>query len=388
MARAAAFNNWNPASGRGFLPAQDPLERLPSAFDAWEHAAENLPKYLAAGEARRVLAELPELDTQNICAAPEIERAMLLLSYFGHAYVWGDSEAASQLPAQLARPWQAVAARLERPPVLSYASYALFNWRRLDSAGPIALGNLALLQNFFGGLDEEWFILVHIEIEAKAADTLLAMSNAQAATSKNDKAELARALQDLSKALESMHATLARMPQGCDPYIYYRRVRPYIHAWKSNPALPDGLIYQGVATYHDQPQKFRGETGAQSSIMPALDAFLGIDHSDDPLRPYLLEMRDYMPAAHRAYLQKLESTAATRQYVLKHKNECSLVEPYNSCVLWVQRFRALHLDFAANYINRQAQIGPSNPVETGTGGTPFMAYLRKHRDETGQHLID
>ena len=32
----------------------------------------------------------------------------------------------------------------------------------------------------------------------------------------------------------------------CDPYIYFNRVRPYIHGWKNNPALPQGLIYTGV----------------------------------------------------------------------------------------------------------------------------------------------
>ena len=33
------------------------------------------------------------------------------------------------------------------------------------------------------------------------------------------------------------------MPERCDPYIYFHRVRPYIHGWKDNPALGAGLIY-------------------------------------------------------------------------------------------------------------------------------------------------
>ncbi len=45
---------------------------------------------------------------------------------------------------------------LGRPPVLSYASYALDNWRRIDRKNPIDLGNIALLQNFLGGQDEEY----------------------------------------------------------------------------------------------------------------------------------------------------------------------------------------------------------------------------------------
>ena len=97
----------------------------------------------------------------------------------------------------------------------------------------------------------------------------------------------------MARALEAMYQTLARMPEHCDPHVYYRRVRPYIHGWKNNPALPNGLIYEGV--FAGTPQQLAGETGAQSTIIPALDAALGVSHRDDPLRPYLLDVRNYMP---------------------------------------------------------------------------------------------
>src|SRR5207244_5215542 len=117
-------------------------------------------------------------------------------------------------------------------------------------------------------------------------------------------------------ALEKMHATMSRMPEFCDPYIYYNRVRPYIHGWKNQPALSQGLIYEGVAEYRGRPQQFRGETGAQSSIVPALDAVLNISHKNDPLREYLMEMRQYMPPAHRAFIEHLEAGPSVRKFVL------------------------------------------------------------------------
>ncbi|MBA3573160.1 MAG: hypothetical protein H0W34_14575 [Pyrinomonadaceae bacterium] len=52
---------------------------------------------------------------------------------------------------------------------------------------------------------------------------------------------------------------------------------------------------------------FRGETGAQSSIIPALDSALGIAHAENPFTVFLGEMRHCMPPAHRAYLEMLES---------------------------------------------------------------------------------
>jgi indoleamine 2,3-dioxygenase len=36
---------------------------------------------------------------------------------------------------------------------------------------------------------------------------------------------------------------------------------------------------------------------------------------------------------------------------------------------------------------RQAQSSPANPTTIGTGSTPFLPYLRKHRDETAESLI-
>src|SRR5262245_34103172 len=99
-------------TGRGFLPSSDPLLRLPAAFDAWEGVAAELPKRLAAGSVRRALAQLPACDIARLGTPAELERAMLLLSFFGHAYVWSESPPPRSLPASLAVPWHEVAVRL------------------------------------------------------------------------------------------------------------------------------------------------------------------------------------------------------------------------------------------------------------------------------------
>lgn len=373
---------------RGFLPTPDPLWRLPAAFAPWEDIAHNLPKLLVAGTARRELDQLPLLKVSALSDHGQLERAMMLLSYFGHAYVWGEATPASRLPASVAVPWYAVAQRLGRPPVLSYASYALHNWRRLDPAGPIALGNIVLLQNFLAGVDEEWFILVHVDIEATVAPALAAIGPAQAAVVEDHGQTVEQALATIASALERAYTTLQRMPERCDPYIYYHRVRPYIHGWKNHPALPDGVVYAGVEAYGGVPQQFRGETGAQSSIIPSLDAALGIAHQDDPLRPYLMEMRDYMPPAHRAFIEAIECGPSLRAYVTAHRQDRpTLRDTYNACVRWIAQFRALHLEYAARYIHQQHQQSLDNPTTVGTGGTPFLPYLKKHRDETLEHIL-
>jgi indoleamine 2,3-dioxygenase len=181
---------------------------------------------------------------------------------------------------------------------------------------------------------------------------------------------------------------MQRMPESCDPYVYYHRVRPYIFGWHNNPALPGGLVYEGVTAYAGKPQSFRGETGAQSTIVPCLDAVLGVEHAPDELRTYLMEMRRYMPRKHVGLLEAFEAgpTALSRVTALGGAAPAGLVAARNRAVDLLRAFRALHLEYAATYINRQAAAATGNPTDVGTGGTPFMKYLKKHRDETESSL--
>ena len=380
------------SSERGFLPS-DPCESLPDC-PALNHLSHELPKLLSVRHVRRFVDE----ESSFLSAIPsnwgedDYRTAMRILSFAGHAYVWETpGQPAAKLPLQLSRLWHGIAQKLGRPPVLSYASYALDNWRRLDRAQPIQLDNIVLLQNFLGGLDEEWFVVVHIQIEHQAGPGLEGLLRAinGAATGKDD--EVLLGLQALASAQTAMRETLLRMKERCDPYVYYTRVRPYIHGWKNSPSLPNGLIYDKVETYGQQPQQFRGETGAQSSIVPCLDAGLGIHHAPDPLTVYLQEMREYMPPQHRALIHALESQtdgsgqALLPAYVHDHKQyHPELWSAYCSCVDLLAQFREIHIGYADSYINRQHQTSSTNPTAVGTGGTPFMTYLQKHLDETKQ----
>ena len=373
---------------RGFLPSEDPLTQLPPGFEGWEDLAGRLPKLFASDQLRTLIEQLAIPDVTLLKTDAELERAMMLLSYLGHGYVWTQKPPPSSLPQALAIPWHAIAARLGRPPVLSYASYALHNWRRINPQRGIELGNIALLQNFLGGIDEEWFILVHIDIENKAGAALPLLLQGQKAATDGDSPLLLKILQSIAAILEPMYAVLERMPEHCDPYIYYNRVRPYINGWKQNPAIPNGLLYEGVTEYAGVPQQFRGETGAQSSLIPSLDAFLGVSQGEDPLKLHLNEMRTYMPPKHRSFIETLEQNSTVRAYVRNTMATTpELKVAYNSCVTWIERFRLKHLEYAANYIDKQKQTDPGNPTKFGTGGTPFMAYLKKHQKGTGEHLL-
>ena len=365
----------------GYLPAHAPALALSAGNEEWDQFGRDIPKLLMGTNFRSRVKALPEFNINKLNGEAEIQRAMLILSYIGQSYQWSENNPATVMPANLAIPWHQVGKLVGRPPILSYQSYASDNWRRFDASGPIECGNIGLLQCFLGGQDEEWFILIHIEIEKKAGKALKAIEDAQNAVSENDADQLEVALTNLRSALAAMYEVLGRMPERCDPYIYFHRVRPYIFGWRNNPSLPDGVIYEGVDEYQGVGQKFRGETGAQSAIIPAMDAVLGIDHERDELREYLMEMRMYMPPKHVAFIEAVEAGPSVRNFVAIAKR-ASLTTVFNDCVELVANFRAMHLEYAGTYIHAQAQATPGNPSAVGTGGTPFMTYLRKHRDET------
>ena len=365
----------------GYMQHVDPVVTLPPGNEAWDEMGKNLPKYLMGSNFRQRVKDLPAFKIETLKTDGEIRRAFLILSYIGQAYQWSDNEPAHVLPAVLAKPWYEVGKLVGRPPILSYTSYSIDNWYLLDRKGPIECGNIALLQCFLGGQDEEWFILIHIEIEKKAGKALKAIEDAQKAVAAQDLDALEKALTNLRDGIKAMYDVLARMPERCDPYVYFHRVRPYIFGWKNNPSLPNGVVYEGVEQYQGKGQTFRGETGAQSAIVPALDAVLGIVHEQDQLRDYLMEMRQYMPPMHVKFIEAAENGPSVRNFVMACNKE-SIKKLFNESVELVADFRALHLEYAGTYIHAQSQKTPGNPSAVGTGGTPFMVYLRKHRDET------
>ena len=365
----------------GYMQHRDPVTSLSSANGAWDEMARNLPKYLMGSDFRVRVKSLPPFKMDALASEGEVRRAMLALSYIGMAYQWSENDAAHVIPAVLAKPWYELGVKVGRPPILSYVSYSIDNWYRLEPSKEIECGNIALLQCFLGGQDEEWFILIHIDIEKKAGIALHAIELAQRAVVANDSDALDIALTQLRDGIKSMYDVLARMPEKCDPYVYFHRVRPYIFGWRNNPALPNGVVYEGVEALGGKGMTYRGETGAQSAIVPALDGVLGIEHERDELREYLMEMREYMPPKHVAFIEAVEAGPSVREFV-KKVNRASTTELFNQSVELVAEFRAMHLEYAGQYIHAQAQKAPGNPSAVGTGGTPFMTYLRKHRDET------
>jgi len=374
---------------RGFLCPYDAASvELEGDLVAARDLALRLPEILPTGAVRKVLEALSVVPPERIAGLDDVQARMAMVhySFLAQAYVWGADAPAAHLPAAVAVPIVALADRLGQQPLLQYSGYVLDNWGLLDPAKGVALDNIYMIQKFASGTDEAWFVLVHVAIEARAGAALALFGPLIAAAANGDEAQAEGLLGRIVEIWAEINALFDRMPEQCDPYIYFRRVRPYIHGWKDNPALGAGVVYQGVARFGDAPQAFRGQTGSQSSVVPSMDALLGVGHASDPLRTFLDELHIYRPPGHRRFIDDVRSESQVRGFVTRAGRR-GLTQAYNAAVQAVADFRSRHLEYAASYINSQGRKSAGNDTEIGTGGTPFMKYLKKHRDETKANLL-
>jgi indoleamine 2,3-dioxygenase len=345
---------------RGFLPEHDPLRAFPAGSElaVLDELGRDLPSLLIDPGFRKYVQSLV-LPPWPSGRTDELRLYYVRLGFLASAYVNQVGQPRSTvLPRNIAVPLCGACKVLGRPPILSYDGYALFNWRRFDPEGPIALGNIDTLQNFVHLYDERWFILVHVEIEALSAEILDAIAQVPQQT---DEAVVNAALRRIGAAVWRQVAVLRRIPEHMDPALYYKTFRPYIRFFEN-------VVYEGVAA---TPIDYRGETGAQSSIMPTLIAFMKIPHKPSVLMDHLTDMRRFMPSEHRALIDEVQAMPSVRDLADR--------DVFNEVLEAMACFREVHFGWALRYI----QSWVADP--RGTGGTPYMEWLGQLIAETRGH---
>lgn len=257
---------------------------------------------------------------------------------------------------------------------MSYAaSYALYNYCLKDpSRGASDYSNLRLVRAFEHGLDpkssEAGFILTHIHMVQETgalvhgAVSLLKEIEIHKQGSTGAKSAFLK----MSQAMDRIEAAMESMWSHSLPkeYISYRT---FIFGITNQSMFPDGVIYEGEND--DKPMYFRGESGANDSIIPLLDHILEVPMPKNPLTEILIDFRNYRPKPHRVFLSYMMSKAAelgVRQYCCQNTE---LAQLYLKLLDHVRSFRWRHWLFAREYIIKRS----SHP--TATGGSPIVTWL-------------
>uniref|UniRef100_A0A8C0H7D2 Indoleamine 2,3-dioxygenase 2 n=1 Tax=Chelonoidis abingdonii TaxID=106734 RepID=A0A8C0H7D2_CHEAB len=361
----------------GFL-LPNPLSELPAFYGPWMEIANNLPHLIQSHQLRSRVYKMPQLSSQHLKGHRELRLAHLALSFITMGFVWqeGEVETVKLLPQNLAVPYWEISQMLGLPPILVHADFVLANWKKKNLNG-----NLDTIFSLPGGESLRGFILVTFLVEKAAAPGLKAVVQAGNAILQPDKEALHKALQEMAKAIKEMTDALKRIT------ISY--CLAFLLRWKDNPAMPGGLIYEGVS---DEPMSYSGGSAAQSTVLHAFDELLTIRHSKESTA-FLHRMRDYMPPHHRAFIEEIQSAPSLKQHILSSGNE-KLRIAYNQCVSVLADLRTYHVAIVTKFIVIPShwagnfQINPPSSLqERGTGGSGILNFLKSVRDTTRAGII-
>jgi indoleamine 2,3-dioxygenase len=171
----------------------------------------------------------------------------------------------------------------------------------------------------------------------------------------------------LLQVMKTIQDSMETMWRHSDPDKYLQ-FRSFIMGTKSQPMFPNGVVYEGVA---DQATFFRGESGANDSMIPTMDNLLQLTSvmPNNPLTDILKDFRSYRPVHHSQWLAHVEDEARrvnVRRFAQAESNSAVL---YLALLDQVREFRDRHWKFAKEYIIKHTL----HPV--GTGGSPIVRWL-------------
>ncbi|RPD59702.1 Indoleamine 2,3-dioxygenase [Lentinus tigrinus ALCF2SS1-6] len=453
----------------GFMPPQPPLARLPPAWEPWEAALEDAiqsklqladkPDLSPAEQEkserwRNSVRELPILPIDDLKSSEVLlRRAHHVLAWVMHFYVHTTPTTVRNIhiPPPITVPHLQVCVQLQLPPVLTYSDDVLYNWAfktppasRILFQPKAELHNLRCLTLFTGTRDEEEFYLSSARIELRGVEALSVMRAIMDEAFVGDQIahrRITNYLHILAGVINDLKQLLASVRDGCDPTIFYNEIRPWFKGADSDTTgrkwIFDGIELDPTL---QEPTELSGPSAGQSSLIHALDIFLGVDkysHSNfhshgavapsssatatdapaassssapvppatsnlssappKPKVPFLTRMQSYMPRHHRAFLRHLQANPRPlRRIVEQQEDNVELREAYDVAVTALKEFRDEHVRIVALYIviparrveqQQQATSEKDGKGPLGTGGTSAFQFVKGVRDQTAGALL-
>ncbi|OMH82480.1 Indoleamine 2,3-dioxygenase 1 [Zancudomyces culisetae] len=372
----------------GFLPRQDPLEKLPEQYKELEELMNEMPLtanngkgLLALGkfgeqvDARLPLYDLTGVTDQRLLAALFRDYTFLASAYLLEPcdiqYLKTGSYGLGRqtLPKNIAVPLEVVAEKIGAKPFMEYAlSYALYNYKRIDKSKPAKYDNLKLIRGFSMCPNEHGFILVHVDMVSNSGRLVTAANDTLAAVRKDDRGLFDVSLENYFQGLLTINKAMDTMWKRSDPGKY-NSFRTFIMGTKNQPMFPNGVIYEGSP--NKEPRFYRGESGANDSMVPLSDNLFELTSQmpDNPLSKVLKDFRSYRPVNHHSFLSHVETEArnvGVQKYAMKNA--------FSAAVLLknldqIRDFRHRHWTFTKEYIIKNT----THP--TATGGSPIVTWL-------------
>lgn len=210
---------------------------------------------------------------------------------------------------------------------------------------------------------------------------------------KNDREEFNKSLKNYQKIMRTINVEFETMWGRSKPKDY-EGFRTFIMGTKGQPMFPNGVIYErrveditnGIGCYGEKvegmnspsgtilktgPYAFRGESGANDSMIPTSDNLMELTSlmPDNPLTDILRDFRSYRPIRHNEFLTYVQESAKAlklREYSLQNSQSAY---HYLTILDEIRDFRNRHWMLTKEYILKRTR----HPV--ATGGSPIVTWL-------------
>ena len=255
--------------------------------------------------------------------------------------------------------------KLDVYPWLDYHyAYSLGNYVKKDSNSSLNWTNLDMACKFTGSSDEIGFIMLHVYINELTPGLVGTVFDYGKNKNNNSLKLCGSIMESINKRRREMW-TASRHER-------YNDFRIFIMGIKGNSNIfGEGLVYDKC--FDNKPQNFRGQTGAQDSIIPMMDIFIGIVnyYPKNKLTEYLLDLRTYRPKCIQNFFQNLREYYTSNnifENLMKTNNFEGLIYLLK-IVDEVYLFRNGHWQFVQKYIMENTRYA------FATGGTPITTWL-------------
>lgn len=382
---------FNVTSEHGFLPIKDPLRLLPDKYiclqnvinklHVFQNYEEDITNKGILGLSDEIVEQVKTIPDYFNLIEEETDIFVLQALYRAYSFITsgytleksyqeflksGNYGVARQLlPKNISIPFVSVCKKIDAYPWLDYHyAYSLGNYVKKDITGTLHWKNLDMACKFTGTPDEIGFIMVHVyinELSPNLVDSVMEYG----------KNNCTNALKICGENLQEMNVRRRDMWKA-SRHEHYNDFRIFIMGIKGNEGIfGKGLVYEDC--FNNEPQQYRGQTGAQDNIIPMMDIFTGIVdyYPDNKLTEYLMDLRTYRPKCIQNFLMDL------RSYYKEQPLFNKLVESGNyeglvyllKIVDEVYLFRNGHWQFVQKYIMSNTKYA------FATGGTPITSWL-------------
>ena len=415
---------FNVSAENGFLPIKDPIVKLPHQYKKLQNVIDNLHVMKSEmnisdssikekgvlGNPNDIVFEISTIPNYKVRIEEETDVFILQALYRAYTFITSGftlelsyqefintgnyGQARDLLPANIAEPLVLVSNKLQAYPWLDYHyAYSLGNYVKKNPNEGLHWENLDMACKFVGTSDEIGFIMVHVYINEMSPQLVSSvMEYGKSSTSFSNIEEYFDDIGNVSNrtvfslpSSDIMNEHLLecglvmtemnkrrRDMWTASRHERYNDFRVFIMGIKGNDKIfPKGLTYQNC--FNDEPQYFRGQTGAQDSIIPMMDIFTGIVdyYPDNQLTQYLLDLRSYRPVCVQNFFNDLREHYK-KNNIFKHlKNDFNYegIIYLLKIVDEVYLFRNGHWQFVQKYIMSNTKYA------FATGGTPITTWL-------------